>query len=43
LKEKEQQLIDLVLGIIGFNAEIEIKYLDSFPNYKFEEFICQVR
>lgn len=43
LKEKEQQLIDLVLKIIGFSAEIEIKYLDSFPNYKFEEFICQVR
>lgn len=42
LSESELDLIELVKNRIGFDANITIKYVDKFDNYKFEEFISLV-
>jgi hypothetical protein len=39
LGEKENELISVVRKQIGFNIDVIIKYVESFDNYKFEEFI----
>jgi hypothetical protein len=39
LLEKEKELISLVQEMLGTPINVTIKYVDSFPNYKFEEFI----
>ena len=43
LGEKESELIDVIKKWIGFPIHVDIKYVDSFPNYKFEEFICNIK
>jgi phenylacetate-CoA ligase len=43
LEDREQELIDVVRKQIGFDINVIIKYVDSFPNYKFEEFICNIK
>ena len=42
LGEKENELISVVKKQIGFNIDVIIKYVESFDNYKFEEFISLV-
>lgn len=42
LYERELELIKLVENRIGFDAKIDIKYVEHFDNYKFEEFISLV-
>jgi phenylacetate-CoA ligase len=42
LGEKENELISVVRKQIGFNIDVIIKYVESFDNYKFEEFISLV-
>lgn len=42
LGEKENELISVVRKQIGFNIDVKIKYVESFDNYKFEEFISLV-
>lgn len=42
LGEKEEDLIRLVKEYIGSPIDVTIKYVDDFPNYKFEEFISLV-
>ena len=42
LSESESNLIELVKNRIGFDANITIKYVDKFDNYKFEEFVSLV-
>ena len=44
LGEKENELISVVRKQIGFNIDVDviIKYVESFDNYKFEEFISLV-
>jgi hypothetical protein len=39
LNERELDLIEVVKKQIGFDINVIIKYVDDFPNYKFEEFI----
>ena len=38
----EDELIKLVQKMLGTPINITITYVDSFPNYKFEEFICLI-
>jgi phenylacetate-CoA ligase len=42
LLEKEKKLISLIQEMLGTPINVTIKYVDSFPNYKFEEFISLV-
>lgn len=42
LNERENQLISLVQEMLGAPINITIKYVDTFPNYKFEEFVSLV-
>lgn len=42
LNENEIKVISLVQKMLGAPIDITIKYVDSFPNYKFEEFISLV-
>jgi phenylacetate-CoA ligase len=42
LGENEIKVITLVQEMLGTSIDITIKYVDSFPNYKFEEFISLV-
>lgn len=42
LGEKENELISVVKKQIGFDIDVIIKYVESFENYKFEEFISLV-
>ena len=42
LGEREKELKELVLKWLNSPIEIIIKYVDYFPNYKFEEFISLV-
>ena len=42
LGEKENELIEVVKKWVGFPINVLIKYVDSFPNYKFEEFVCEL-
>ena len=43
LYEREIELIKVVRKQIGFDINVIIKYVDDFPNYKFEEFICNIK
>jgi phenylacetate-CoA ligase len=43
LVERETDLIDVVNKWVGFPVNVIIKYVDSFPNYKFEEFVCAIK
>jgi phenylacetate-coenzyme A ligase PaaK-like adenylate-forming protein len=43
LNERELDLIKVVRKQIGFDINVIIKYVDDFPNYKFEEFICNIK
>ena len=43
LYEREIELIKVVRKQIGFDITVIIKYVDDFPNYKFEEFICDIK
>ena len=43
LVERESQLIEVIRKQIGFNINVIIKYVDDFTNYKFEEFVCNIK
>jgi phenylacetate-CoA ligase len=43
LGNKETELIEVVRKQIGFPINVIIKYVDDFPNYKFEEFVCDIK
>jgi len=43
LNERELDLIEVVKKQIGFDINVIIKYVDDFPNYKFEEFVCAIK
>jgi phenylacetate-CoA ligase len=43
LGKKESNLIEVVRKWVGFPINVTIKYVDSFPNYKFEEFVCDIK
>jgi len=43
LYERETELIEVVRKKIGFPVNVIIKYVDNFSNYKFEEFICNIK
>ena len=43
LGERETDLIKVVNKWVGFPVNVIIKYVDSFPNYKFEEFVCNIK
>ena len=43
LGQKETELIEVVRKWIEFPINVIIKYVDDFPNYKFEEFICDIK
>jgi phenylacetate-CoA ligase len=42
LGENENKVISLVQEMLGTPINVTIKYVDSFPNYKFEEFISLI-
>ena len=42
LGDKEADLIEVVNKWVGFPVNVIIKYVDSFTNYKFEEFVCNI-
>lgn len=39
LGKKKNKVVSLVQEMLGVPVNVTIKYVDSFPNYKFEEFI----
>jgi phenylacetate-CoA ligase len=43
LMERESELIEVVRKWVGFPINVTIKYVESFPNYKFEEFVCNIK
>lgn len=43
LIERESELIEVVNKWVGFPINVIIKYVDIFPNYKFEEFVCDIK
>ena len=43
LYERETELIEVIRKRIGLPINVTIKYVDSFPNYKFEEFVCDIK
>ena len=42
LGEREGDFVDLVKEWIGYPIEVSVKYVENFPNYKFEEFVSLV-
>ncbi len=42
LYERETELIEVIRKKIGFPINVIIKYVDSFSNYKFEEFVSNL-
>jgi phenylacetate-CoA ligase len=42
LGEREEEVKTLVKKMLESPVDITIKYVDSFPNYKFEEFVCLI-
>lgn len=42
LGKRESDLIEVVRKWIESPVNVIIKYVDSFPNYKFEEFVCNI-
>ena len=43
LGDREVELIEVVNKWVGFPVNVVIKYVDEFPNYKFEEFVCDIK
>ena len=43
LYSKELELIKVVQRQIGRPVDVVIRYVDDFPNYKFEEFVCNIK
>ena len=43
LGERELELIEVVRKWVEYPINVIIKYVDEFPNYKFEEFVCQIK
>lgn len=43
LGERETELIEVVNKWVGYPVNVIIKYVDSFSNYKFEEFVCNIK
>ena len=43
LGERELELIEVVRKWVEYPIDVIIKYVDSFPNYKFEEFVCDIK
>ena len=41
--QRTDDLVSNILNSIGETLNVEIKYVDSFPNYKFEEFVSLVK
>ena len=41
--KRTEDLISNILTSVGETLNVEIKYVDSFPNYKFEEFVSLVK
>jgi hypothetical protein len=37
--EKTDEFIRLIIDSVGEPLNVTIKYVESFPNYKFEEFV----
>jgi hypothetical protein len=42
LGDREQELASLVRDSLGSPIEVIVKYAESFPSYKFEEFVSLV-
>jgi phenylacetate-CoA ligase len=42
LGKKKNKVVSLVQEMLGVPIDVTIKYVDSFPNYKFEEFISLI-
>jgi phenylacetate-CoA ligase len=42
-EEKNNRLIKNIQDSLGYSFNIEVKYVESFPNYKFEEFVSLVK
>lgn len=42
LGEKENEVKELVKNMLELNVEVQITYVDEFPNYKHEEFISLI-
>ena len=40
---KELELIELVRKWVEYPINVIIKYVDEFPNYKFEQFVCKIK
>jgi phenylacetate-CoA ligase len=43
LGQKELELIEVVRKWVEYPINVIIKYVDEFPNYKFEEFVCKIK
>ena len=43
LNDREIELIKLVQKMLDSPINVNLKYVESFPNYKFEEFVCLVK
>jgi phenylacetate-coenzyme A ligase PaaK-like adenylate-forming protein len=43
LGDRESELIEVVRKWIEYTINVVIKYVDEFPNYKFEEFVCKIK
>ena len=43
LGQKETELIEVVRKWVEYPIRVIIKYVDEFPNYKFEEFVCKIK
>ena len=43
LLEKEESLISTIKSALGVEINVSIKYVNDFPNYKFEEFVSLVK
>lgn len=42
LNDRENELIQLVLKMLDTPINVKIKYVESFSNYKHEEFVCMI-
>jgi phenylacetate-CoA ligase len=42
LGEKEKEVIQLIQKMLDCSIQVTLKYVESFPNYKFEEFVSLV-
>ena len=43
LGDREFELVECVRKWTGYPYNVLIRYVESFPNYKFEEFVCNVK